>query len=70
MVKNLKETETLPLILSANGSDNLHWYADSASGVHKDMKSHAGDGLTLGRGFAISISTGQKLNTGSSMHVE
>jgi hypothetical protein len=34
------------------------------------MRSHNGAGLTLGRGFAISISGGQKLNTGSSTHAE
>ena len=45
MVKYLKETETLPLILSADGSDNLYWYADSAFGVYKDAKSHTGGGI-------------------------
>ena len=34
------------------------------------MKSHNGAGLTLGRGFAISISSAQKLNTGSSTFAE
>ena len=70
MIKYLKLTEKLPLILSANDSANLYWYKDSAFGVHADMRSHNGAGLTLGRGFAISISRGQKLNTGSSTHAE
>ncbi len=34
------------------------------------MKSHTGAVLSLGRGFAISISTRQKLNTGSSTYAE
>jgi hypothetical protein len=34
------------------------------------MKSHNGAGMTRGRGFAISISSGQKLNVGSSTHAE
>ena len=70
MIKYLKSTEKLPLILSANNSDNLYWYADSAFGVQADMKSYNGEGLTLGRGFGISISSGQKLNVSSSTYAE
>jgi hypothetical protein len=70
MVQYLETTLKLPLILSADKSDNLYWYTDSALAVHPNMRSHNGAGLTLGRGFAISISTMQKLNTGSSTHAE
>jgi hypothetical protein len=70
MIKYLKSTEDLPLILAADNSDSLYWYADSAFGVHKDMKSHTGGGLTFGRGFVVSVSTGQKLNSGSSTIAE
>ena len=61
MVQYLESTLKLPLILSADESDNLYWYADSAFAVHPNMRSHNGAGLTLGRGFAISILTMQKL---------
>jgi hypothetical protein len=70
MVRYLVSTRELPLILSADDSDSIYWYADSAFAVHSDMKSHNGAGMTQGRGFAISISGGQKLNTGSSTHAE
>ncbi len=70
MVQYLDNTLKLPLVLSADESDNLYWYADSAFAVHPNMRSHNGAGLTLGRGFAINISTMQKLNTGSSTHAE
>ena len=70
MVKYLESTMTLPLILSADGNDNIYTYADSAFAVHPDMKSHNGAFLTLGRGAAISISSGQKLNTSSSTWAE
>ena len=70
MIKYLKSTEKLPLILSADNSDNLYWYADSAFGVHADMKSQNGAGMTLGRGFTISILSGQKLNVSSSTYAE
>jgi hypothetical protein len=70
MVRYLEATRKMPLILSADDSDNLYWYADSAFAVHPNMRSHNGAGLTRGRGFIISISSGQKLNTGSSTHAE
>ena len=70
MITYLVLTKRMPLILSADNSDNLYWYADSAFAVHSNMRSYNGAGLTLGRGFAISISSAQKLNTGSSTHVE
>jgi hypothetical protein len=70
MIKYLESTSKLALILSADDSDSLYWYADSAFAVHPNMRSHNRAGLTLGRGFAISVSSGQKLNTGSSTHAE
>ena len=70
MIVYLVLTKKLALILSANDSGSLYWYADSAFAVHPNMRSHNGAGLTLGRGFAISISSCQKLNTGNSTHAE
>ena len=58
MIKYLKSTEMLPLILSANDSENSYWYTDSVFGIHADMKRHNIAGLTLRWGFAISIPTG------------
>ena len=40
MIKYLKPTEKIPLIPSAVESENVYWFADSAFGVHADMKSH------------------------------
>jgi len=70
MIKYLMSTKELPLILSADDSDSLYWYADSGFAVHPNMRSHNGAGITLGRGFAISISSAQRLNVGSSTHAE
>jgi hypothetical protein len=48
MIKYLKSTEMLPLILTADDSDNLYWYADSVFGVHADMnKSHNRKGVCV-----------------------
>ena len=39
---------------------------DGSYGVHPNLRGHTGGGLTLGRGFPVSASTKQKLNTRSS----
>ena len=49
---------------------DLTWYVDCAFGVHDDYRSHTGGGLTMGKGFAISISRAHKLNTRSSTEGE
>jgi len=46
------------------------WYVDASFTVHPNMRGHTGGGLTLGRGFPISVSTKQKLNTRSSTESE
>jgi hypothetical protein len=70
MVKYLRGTKDLPLILSANGSGILKWWVDGSFGVHPNMRGHTGGGLSMGRGFPIVSSTKQKLNTRSSTESE
>ena len=70
LMKYLRATKDLPLILSADGSGILKWYVDGSYGVHPNMRGHTGGGLTLGRGFPINNSTKQKLNTRSSTESE
>ena len=45
---------------------DLPWYVDAAFTVHVNGRSHTGDGLNMKKGFAISISGGQKLTKRSS----
>ena len=66
----LRGDRLCPLILSADGSGVLMWYADASFAVHPNMRSHIGGGLTMGRGFPIVSSTKQKLNTRSSTESE
>jgi hypothetical protein len=70
MIKYLRGTKKLPLILSANGSGILKWWIDASFAVHPNMRGHTGGGLSLGRGFPIVTSTKQKLNTRSSTETE
>jgi hypothetical protein len=46
------------------------WYVDAAFAVHPNMPTHTGGGLTMGRGFPITVSTQPKLNTKSSTESE
>ena len=41
------------------------WYVDASFAVHPNMRSHTGGGLTMGRGFPITVSTKQKLTVKS-----
>jgi hypothetical protein len=63
-------TRKLPLILSANGNGILKWRVDASFAVHPILRGHSGGGLSLGRGFPISCSTKQKINTRSSTESE
>jgi hypothetical protein len=70
LMKYIRGTLMLPLILSANGSGILKWWVDASFAVHPNMRGHSGGGLSLGRGFPIMGSTKQKLNTRSSTECE
>ncbi len=66
----LRKDNTRPLVLGADNDGLLMWYVDASFAVHPNMRGHTGGGLTLGRGFPISASTKQKLNTRSSTESE
>jgi hypothetical protein len=66
LMRYIRDTRTISLILSANGSGILKWWVDASFAVHPNMRGHSGGGLYLGHGFSIVSSTKQKLNTISS----
>ncbi len=71
LMQYLRGTKTLPLILSADDDCGvLKWYVDGSFAVHPNMRGHTGGGLSMGRGFPITSSTKQKLNTRSSTESE
>jgi hypothetical protein len=70
LMRYVRGTRTMPLILSGNGSGILKWWVDVSFAVHPNMRGHSGGGLSLGRGFFIVSSTKQKLNTRSSTETE
>lgn len=63
LVKYIRSTIDLLLILDANGTSILTWYVDASFVLHANMRGHTGSRLTMGRGFLIVSSTKQKLNT-------
>jgi hypothetical protein len=71
MMKHIRGTKKLPLILSASGSGMLKWWIDASFAAHRrNMRGHTGGGLSVGRGFPIVNSAKQKLNTRSSTETE
>jgi hypothetical protein len=70
LMRYIRGTRTMPLILSANGSGIFKWWVDASFPFHPNMRGHSGGGLSLGRRFPILSSTKQKLNTRSSTETE
>jgi hypothetical protein len=70
LMRYIRGTRTMPLILSANRSGILKWWVDASFNVHPNMRGHSGGGMSLGLGFTILSYTKQKLNTRSSTDTE
>jgi hypothetical protein len=59
-----------PLKLGADNEGIFMWYVDALFAVHLNIGGYTVGGMTMGRGFPISVSTKQKLNTKSSTESE
>ena len=70
VMKYLRATVDLSLILEADDLNVVKWWVDGSFAVHPDMKSHTGATMLLGKGSLYSASTRQKLNTKSSTEAE
>ena len=70
LVRYVRATINLPLILGSDGSGNMVWSIDASLAVQIDIKSHTGYCLTLGTGSPISGSQSQKIKTRSSTESE
>ena len=51
VMKYIQSIIGLPLILGIDDINNLCWYIDAAFGVHRNMKSHIGMVMTMGKGL-------------------
>jgi hypothetical protein len=70
LMEYLRKDHTWPLVLGAKNNGLLMWYVDASFVVHPNIRGHTGGGLTMERGFPITASTKQKLNTRSSTESE
>ena len=70
VMKYIQGTIGLPLILSIDKSGNIQWYVNVSFVVHKDMRIHNGDFMTMETGEAYVKSSKHKLNTKSSTEAE
>ena len=70
LIKYVRGTKEMPLILGANGTGILKWYVDGSYGVHPNMRGHSGGSLTMGGGFPVIASKKQRLNNRSSTESE
>ena len=70
LIRYLRGTPEMPLILKADDVAVIKWWVDGAHGVHPNMRGHTGGCVSLGFGCPITGSNKQKLNTGSSTETE
>jgi hypothetical protein len=59
LMEYLRGDHDQPLVIGADNDGLLMWYVDASFAVYP-MHGHTGGGLTLGRGFPISVLTKQK----------
>jgi hypothetical protein len=70
VVRYLRDTKKLALTLEADDLRMIKWWIDASFAVHKDMRSHTGGTMSLGKGSVYSTSVRQKLTTKSSTEAE
>ena len=56
-MKYLRKTITFPLTLEADDLHLIHWWIDGAFATHRDMRSHTGGAMSLGKGIIYGTST-------------
>ena len=53
LIRYLRATPTLPLILSADSTNIVKWRVDGSYGVHPETRSQTGGTTSLGKGYSI-----------------
>ena len=70
LMKYLRKTRNLPLILVAGGACILKWWIEKSFTVHLNIRGHTGGGLSMGRVLPVVTSTNKYLNTQSSTEAD
>ena len=69
VLKYLKGTMYMKLVLSAESLNSMEWCVDASYGTHWDLKGHTVMVMSLGKGGVMSASRLQKIKSCSSMEV-
>jgi len=70
VMKYLRNTASLPLVMEAKNLNAVEWWVDASFVVHPNMRSHTACVMMLGAGAVYASLTKQKLNTRSSTEAE
>ena len=70
MMRYLRGTKELPLILSADLTNIVKWWVDGSYGIHMDTRRQTGGTASLGKVYFMSTYIEQRLNTRSSTETE
>ena len=71
VIKYVKESIHLPLVVGADRNGNMVWNINTSSfALHPDCRSHTGAVFMMGHGAVLSILSKQKINTKSSTEAE
>lgn len=70
LIKYVRGSKDLPMVLGASSPIGIHAYVDSSFGIHSDTKGHTGGIISMGRGAILSKSTAQRIVTKSSTEAE
>jgi len=70
VIRYLRGTAHLPLVIGWDQSGNIYWYVDASFAAHNDMRGHTAAIMTMGQGTIVGISNKQKINTKSSTEAE
>ena len=70
LIRYLRHTLYLCLVLGKDTSDSIRWWIDASFAVHPDMRGHTGATMSMGKGSVFSGSWKQKLVTRSSTESE
>jgi len=70
LMEHLRKTQDIELTLEADNLRVIKWWIDGSCAAHKDMRSHTGAVMSLGKGATHGASTRQKLNARSSTEAE
>jgi hypothetical protein len=66
VLRYLKSTINIPLILRADNLNIIKWWVDASYACHGDCRGHTGAIMSLGKSSVSSMSKKQKINTRSS----